>query len=574
MKRWHLIGILILGMAFAACGFRNGRSVATQNLESPQPTADSALSAIDSLMWQRPDSALMCVISYFDTCCATDCDRHYAHLLLAELLYKNDYAQTNRADLLQAVAYFDSLLVVTDTRRVSADNAAITFLDARTHYINGVGYYEQDSAVEACKEYLKALDVMESHFKEKDLVEKKAQFMALTYTRLTELFSNLYLNQQTIYFSKRSLPYYEKYKTSPWHLSWMLSKIGVHYNLMDELDSATYYYQQAKTFLPDTNNMTYRDLAARQALLLYQRDRQSKKTILVLHQLANLAASDNERLARYLSIADVYYNERQFDSAKVYFERVYYNTQKSDIKMLTMDRLREILMAEGDTLKANKYASARWQFAVEKDKEGNLNSNLTTLCQQYEQCRQETQHKLKTQRVAKQWAIILGLTTFVVIVVLFLLMLLKRRIRNQQYSHMIQQAALSGRLRKSNEALRELKSQIKRQEDTPRPEGTATFAEEPVCRLIMERVKDGQFKSQMNYTFYKKYALNKEQLKALCEATDRHFEQFTVRLTKTYPNLTRTDLDYCCLYLLGLNEADISALMQRAYNTVNERSNK
>ncbi len=104
-----------------------GRSV-----EGPSPE----LCAIDSLMWHQPDSALMCLLPYFnDTCCrdvsrnvsenanndtledvaryvstTTAYNRHYAHLLLAELLYKNDSAQTNRRELLQAVAYFDSLV--------------------------------------------------------------------------------------------------------------------------------------------------------------------------------------------------------------------------------------------------------------------------------------------------------------------------------------------------------------------------------------------------------------------------------------------------------------------------------
>ncbi|MCQ2330338.1 MAG: hypothetical protein MJZ93_07290, partial [Paludibacteraceae bacterium] len=50
--------------------------------------------------------------------------------------------------------------------------------------------------------------------------------------------------------------------------------------------------------------------------------------------------------------------------------------------------------------------------------------------------------------------------------------------------------------------------------------------------------------------------------------------QFTVRLKQAYPKLTNSDLDYCCLYLLGLNDADIAALMQRTYNTVFERNGK
>lgn len=135
---------------------------------------------------------------------------------------------------------------------------------------------------------------------------------------------------------------------------------------------------------------------------------------------------------------------------------------------------------------------------------------------------------------------------------------------------------MSGRLKRSNEELRELKDQIRQQGDTaPKPEAqAASFAEEPICRLIMERVNEGQFKAQMDCKAYKEFALGKEQVTALREAADRHFGQFTSRLAKAYPDLTRGDLDYCCLYLLGLSDADVAALMQRAYNTVSERSRK
>ena len=105
-------------------------------------------------------------------------------------------------------------------------------------------------------------------------------------------------------------------------------------------------------------------------------------------------------------------------------------------------------------------------------------------------------------------------------------------------------------------------------------EAAASFNEEPICRLIMERVNEGQFKSKVDYVNYKDSALDKQQLLDLRLAAERHFSQFTVRLKKAYPELTNSDLDYCCLYLLGLTDADIAALMQRAYSTVSERSHK
>ena len=140
------------------------------------------LSAIDSLMWRQPDSALLALQAFAATPEADSLDAfngHYCQLLISELLYKNDYPQTNRPDLQQAVSYFDSLSFTLNDhphaprRHCGLDpqsptrNDQIVFLDARAHYINGVGYYERDSLVEACKEYLKALEVMEKHFEEK-----------------------------------------------------------------------------------------------------------------------------------------------------------------------------------------------------------------------------------------------------------------------------------------------------------------------------------------------------------------------------------------------------------------------
>ena len=139
----------------------------------------------------------------------------------------------------------------------------------------------------------------------------------------------------------------------------------------------------------------------------------------------------------------------------------------------------------------------------------------------------------------------------------------------------MQQSAITGRLKRSNQELRELKDQIKQMDDlATKTEAAASFDEEPICRLIMDRVNEGQFKSKIDYINYKDSALDKQQLLDLRLAVDRHYGQFTVRLKKAYPELTNSDLDYCCLYLLGLTDADIAALMQRTYNTVFERNGK
>ena len=101
MKHGAWIGFVV-AMLMAAC---SSSPSASGRLASADPT----LTAIDSLLWTQPDSAFA-QLQDFDANHAIDSldtfNRHYFHLLLSELLYKNDYPQTNRNELLQGEAYF------------------------------------------------------------------------------------------------------------------------------------------------------------------------------------------------------------------------------------------------------------------------------------------------------------------------------------------------------------------------------------------------------------------------------------------------------------------------------------
>ena len=101
-----------------------------------------------------------------------------------------------------------------------------------------------------------------------------------------------------------------------------------------------------------------------------------------------------------------------------------------------------------------------------------------------------------------------------------------------------------------------------------------SFIDEPICKSILKTVDEHQFKSKVGYDAYKEFALSKEELAALKDAVDRHYNCFTQKIFEKYPKLTYDDIDYCCLYLLGLKDSDISALMQRSYRAVCDRNKK
>ena len=290
MKRQgFFIGWFML-LALATC---HG-TVKTQGIASLQRGVSPELLYIDSLMWYHPDSAFWHIGHYFkpngDNVSTiskrTEYNRHYAYLLLAELLFKNHYPQTCRENLLKTVDYFDSLTLNNDTRTGHChcgldpqspnlcDN--LSFLTARSHYINGVGYYEQDNVIDAYTEYIRALEIMETEFPHcRDAFNASLQpnhtprFMMLIYCRLGSLFSDQYMQEPAIYCFQKALAFNRLESIFPDDYSRSLYSIGLQYGKQQQYDSALYYYDEALRLLPDTNDQLFRTLMSSKTNLGY-----------------------------------------------------------------------------------------------------------------------------------------------------------------------------------------------------------------------------------------------------------------------------------------------------------------
>ena len=620
MKIRHCCIALLLGLAAMAACSPSVKVVELVETTSPE------LSAIDSLMWRQPDSALQCLLTCRDAMLASpntpDGDTmethamrlyngHYYQLLLAELLYKNDYVQTNRAELQQVVAYFDSLtLTMNDTPHASRRhcghdpqspnrNDNIVFLSARAHYINGVGVYEQGDVVNACAEYLKTLEVMEAHFEERELVGHKARFLAYTYNRLGDLFSEQFMMESAITCYENALVYCKISPTSPIGIPNILYRIGKQYDKKNEIENASLYYGQALENMAATENIVYRNIVASKALCDYKSGVATDSSLEELYYTLKCSDTEKERLNRYLTIGGIHFLERNYDSAIFYLEPVFEDND-AGLQTQAAGYLRIVYDSIGDVEKSNVYM----RFLTNQKKPDGENkalvSKLEDLYKNYSN--QKLEKQAETEREIAKKKVLDTVVPIGIAVALAIFCVLiwrnRRQLKHQQekadrelkerdkrhaeafeaerQAHRMEQAAITGRLKRSNAELRELKNRMRQQNDTVTKPKTqaASFGEEPICRLIMERVNEGRFKSQMDCTIYKDYALGKEQLLALREAADRHYNQFTSRLAKAYPELTRGDLNYCCLYLLGLSDADVAALMQNAYPTVSQRARK
>ena len=398
-----------------------------------------ALSQIDTLMWHQPDSAFAVMMEFAASPEADSLDEfegHYCQVLIAELLYKNYYKQSNRMELLKAVAYFDSLnFTPNDTPTpksliAGADplsptrNDNIVFLAARAHYMNGVGFYERDSVVAACAEYLKALEIMETHFPNMETqdvaslqVEHLPRFMGLTYGRLAELFSGQFMQEPAIVCCKRALEFQEIEPGSPLNQSGLLYLLGKQYDKLNQYDSAAYYYDEALRLLPDTNNLVYRDLVSQYAILKYETENDAESFIQDLGCMVAQAADESEKLTRYLTIGAFYADVGQNDSALKYLTPVFMYKDDYQMTREAARCMRDIYQSQGDSLKVIQYAMYLTDNEVHEGESNAQVSQLNELFQrhlQWKQKKAESERMLAEQLAARR-RLVRGVVTAVVV---------------------------------------------------------------------------------------------------------------------------------------------------------------
>ena len=545
MKSFLYVITLLLGLGLGACTPTNkapepavaehGRSV-----EEPFPK----LSAIDSLMWQQPDSALAVMLEFSASSEAdslSEFEGHYCQVLIAELLFKNDYAQSNRTEVLKAVDYFDSI-----------DNA---FLAARAHYSKGVGYYERDSLIEACTEYLNTLRIMESHFGENELVGKKARFMALTYNRLLDLFKSQLMPEPAIYCARQSLIYTQIAPTSLNAKAIILYQIGLQHDILRETDSAVFYYETALNALHNRKTTVYRDIISSWALFQHNRCNHTQIALDSLKSMAAQAESEIERITRYSTIGDIYHDAEQLDSAKFYKELVFEFAEDAISQKLAAKVLHDIAISEGDTLKANQYA----QFLIEDVAAAAENqaqvSKLNDLFQNYLQEKQEAA-SLRERKKAVRTALAVVLP-FVVVLAAVVVILMRRR---NKIRMAIQQAEAQRRLSEVSQRLSEASQ--RRDEAERELQTKVEQAAQHTREILQQRVTDIY---QSN---------GKDRLQRILEAVDDTYPQTVARLKSEYPELSETERNILLLNFFHFRIKEEADLLGLSENTLGKyRSN-
>ena len=96
------------------------------------------------------------------------------------------------------------------------------------------------------------------------------------------------------------------------------------------------------------------------------------------------------------------------------------------------------------------------------------------------------------------------------------------------------------------------------------------FLKEPVCGKINDSVRSLHITAREGSK--KNVMLTEEDAVALKEAVLKHYPHFETVLLSKNPKLSKDDLLLCYLYLLGMDERQIAALMCKTYSAIKKRS--
>ena len=574
MKR--LVHILVLACLVAACTSpvetRHGASLPTDDMHP-------RLAAIDTLMWQQPDSALAVLLDFAASPQADSLDAfdgHYCQMLISELLYKNDCEQSNRTELLRAVDYFDSI-VMTDGRdamnRVSTDN--IVFLDARAHYINGVGFYEQDSIVPACQAYLKALQVMEGHFKDDELNRNMIRFMGLINTRLASLFFYNDAVKQSIETSRKSLLYFENLGHQKSIVN-ALMLVGRCYGLDNSNDSAFVYFKKAQSVAEKNGFQKSQFNAMVELGPLYYEKGLKDSAFIILHEALSNCMIKDDSLATCMGLGQLFYKEHNYDSAIFYLEQSV-KRETFDTETASADLLHDSYMALGDKDKASHYGEMYKKNMIHYSAKSTKKIEVITLYGKYMQQQQETHQTHMFGRYLRHTMIVVCL-----LVLCMAYLFLYGRFAERKSA--MTQSQLSGKIKVANQLVKEQEAIITTQREKlemlcqkKKPDFETvyvSFLQEPICRHILSVFQDENITVGLRCPAYEKLALSLEQKQQFWKAVDYYFPQFFSILAKQYPRLTTSDGRYACFYLLDINDGQIAVLMGVSYQSVWKRSKK
>ena len=502
-------------------------------------------------------------------------------LLAAEVKYKNYQLGRSEKSIMEAYRFYDSI----HSLATYGNNKFLTFQYARATYFKAVIEERQDgNQVQAFSDYLHSLWVTDRLNQKRWVIRflddnmEYEHFTGLIYDRLAEFLYNHDAWDVAIECLERSSECFEK--------EHHLEGIASNFDLMGDIQlaqenrmGAARYYKDADSIYRilnrDDDFLKFNAMLHRGITLSSMGDKEGAKA--VLHEA--LENSDRPRRTRRLhfGLGYIYYDLQKYDSSLFHYEQSYPLLPRQTAKAYC--RIIELATLTGDTMKVAHYGMTLSSFYMDMVQQSGDKTRMVTL---YEKYKSQTKDGHNKDVFFFIILIVVVLALVIVIDTVFIHSHRKRHkreiARHEKIAASLEDEIESIRRVSSSreERIKDLEAKLNKVisnpnfQSLPFDQKLKTLKEMPICKRAMS-VKSANVKAGVAYP---ELVLSENQTASLVNAVDAVFPKFSFKIIENYPRLKRSDVVYCCLYILGISEVQAAALTGKTYQAVWARSLK
>ena len=503
-------------------------------------------------------------------------------ILLAELKYKNYLPISNDSLVFQAFDIIDSVL---PGMHFSSECKKLAFQKARAFYYKAVvEELKTKQHVLAFEDYLKSLWIMDglrgkrrvfAHY-EKNI--EYEHFTALIYDRLAWFFYTYDVWNASLECLEKSSECFKE-ENNPMGVASNLELMGDVMLAQGDNEESLAYYKRSDSIhdrLNTDNIYQHFSSLIHRALDLYNAGERRASYDLLYHALEMTESDWLTRQVRF-SLGYFYFENQQYDSALFNYERSYPLLPRQTIK--TYCRIVKASNVLGDSVKSARYGELLSDLYLNQVAQSGDRTKMVML---YEQHKADS----KDARQKDIFYFIL-LVVMILVAIIFVNTILinrrKRRHRMEIEAHEKIQASLEDEIvmtkndsRQKEEKIKSLETELEKAVSSPDfqklpfDQKMEALFEMPICKRV-RKVIDANVKASSSYP---ELVLSDNQLTMLVNAVDAVFPKFSIWIIERFPRLKRSDVVYCCMYILGVTEVQAAALTGKTYQAVWTRSLK
>lgn len=532
------------------------------------PLHKNVLKPINDTMTAHPDIALDMIIKLADTIDEdnmTKNDYFEYQILLAEALYKNNYQQTNDSAVIEAVWFYDSLAQQHST------NTDVLLQQARTHYYRGVALEEKEFILEACSEYYNSLKTLDNINIENNNRKEINHFKALTYNRLAWLYYNLNSTDISLVYLNNANDLFivcDDYQSTITNIKLIA---GTYYHEKHNTETTLYYLNIADSLIKEVpiNSASIRDINSLRATYLFDNGEKALAYEL-MNNIIEEAETDKEIMTFYYVLAEMYFKDKNFSDALLFYKKAFPRDRYTMIGCAS--RIIDICKITGDTEIANYYAPNLAEKSLDEISISPISTELTTLYVQY-----YAEKHLKAKR--KAW-----ITTIVIIICVAAASLLgleviaitnrkrhKKEIGEKNWFIGVLQGKIKSAHRESDimkkkmkvmqDDITKIKADIKR-EPIIFEERLSIIMQDETCQKVAA-MQNILVKTDHNYP---ELVIDDETRRHIVEVCDRNSDFALQQIMTKHPKLKYDDKINFSLYLLGLDDKHVAAVIGKNYH--------